>query len=137
MSDSGNCHRSRLHPKPHSDTSSERPEQYKRMSLVNALSRVGLGNSAKSDERGVGFGRPPWLTRLPPSALESCCHSRLARRLFGCHSLNANMASGSRSMGYHSAGEAPAQLPCTPSNEPGPQTLIPAMLKSSLAGSGW
>ena len=46
------------------------------------------------------------------------------------HSLNANMASGSRSVGYHSAVRGPGPPALHPSNEPGPQTLIPAMLSA-------
>jgi hypothetical protein len=47
----------------------------------------------------------------------------------GCSSwLSVNMAPGSRSVGYHSAVRGPGHLPCTPACDPGPQTLVPAML---------
>ena len=39
-------------------------------------------------------------------------------------SLNVNVAPGSRSVGLSLGCARPRPVPCTPSNEPGPQTLL-------------
>src|SRR5262249_22401730 len=54
---------------------------------------------------------------------------RALNKIRGCsRSLHVNMALGSRSVGYHSAVRGPGPPSLHPSNEPGPQNLIAAML---------
>ena len=50
-------------------------------------------------------------------------------------SFNVNMASGSRSAGYHSAVRGPGPPSLHPSNKPGPQTLTSAMLRKISKGA--
>src|SRR5262245_55116221 len=84
-----------------------------------------LGKVVAAVRRSGRFGllmrlryRCKGIPHTQPSGLNSIYSGLL-------HSLNANLASGGRSVGYHSAVRGPGPASLHPSNEPGPQTLIP------------